>query len=101
MTQNIMPTADPEVWPQERLADEVAFAISVAGRLRREDREIAFALEITRLRAGIQAMLDGDYPCPGTYARNHTMCPHNVDWPESCWQCDEAWLVKVLKGDAP
>lgn len=42
---------DPDAWDAERLRDEVAFCVSPAGRLRREEREVAFALEIVRLRA--------------------------------------------------
>lgn len=42
-------STDPDVWDQGRLNSEVAFCVSSAGRLRREDREIAFALEIDRL----------------------------------------------------
>jgi hypothetical protein len=47
---------DPEAWEPERLDDEVAFAVSEAGRLRREEREVAFALEIIRLRAIIRIL---------------------------------------------
>ena len=43
-------TTGPDAWPDDRLRDEVAFCASVAGRLRREDREVAFALEIKRLQ---------------------------------------------------
>lgn len=49
---------DPDTWPQDKLLSDVAFTLSVAGRLRREDREIAYALEIERLRARIKELED-------------------------------------------
>ena len=45
---------DLDVWPVDRIRDEVAFCTSAAGRLRREDREVAFALEIERLHSIIR-----------------------------------------------
>lgn len=49
---------DLEAWEPKRLNDEVAFATSMAGRLRREEREVAFAIEIERLRTVIRAARD-------------------------------------------
>ena len=51
-------TPDLEAWDEQRLHDEVAFAVSAAGRLRREEREVAFAIEIIRLRTVIRAARD-------------------------------------------
>ncbi len=49
--------SDPDAWPDDRIDSEVAFTLSPMGRLRREEREIAFALEIQRLRAWLDAAL--------------------------------------------
>lgn len=93
---------DPDAWSQSDLADEVAFTISPAGRLRREDREVALALEITRLRAGIQAMLDGDYPHPRAYRSEPGMrCPHGTLYHDNCEQCNDEWLAGLLDGSKP
>lgn len=60
-----MPT-DPAAWPSDRLCDEVAFTISPIGRQRREDREVAFALEIERLRVVLRDIV----ACQERYARD-------------------------------
>lgn len=49
-------TPTTEAWSQDRLRREVDFCLSPARRLRREDREIAFALEIERLRARVDEL---------------------------------------------
>lgn len=54
------------------------------------------AAEIKRLRAGIQAMLDGNYPNPRSYRPGQ--CPHGHLYYEECGACDEAWLKAVLNG---
>lgn len=53
-------------------------------------------LEIMRLRAGICAMLSGNYPNP----RDHRpgRCRHGVHYWEECGQCSDAWLEHILKG---
>ena len=43
--------SDPDAWPADKLAAEVAFTLSPMGRERRESREVAMALEIERRRA--------------------------------------------------
>lgn len=57
--------------------------------------------EVARLRAGIQAMLDGDYPHPRKFRHTTRKCPHGTPYYEECAQCDDSWLVALLKGDGP
>lgn len=45
---------DPDTWPAERIADEVAYTLSDAGRSVCQPREIAFAREIKRLSGLLQ-----------------------------------------------
>ncbi len=53
---------------------------------------------IERLRSGIQAMLDGDYPHPRSYRSAPGMqCPHGIIYYEECSQCNDAWLQGLLK----
>lgn len=49
---------DPDAWNADYLRSEVEFCVSPAGRLRREDREVAFALEIERLRVALRECAD-------------------------------------------
>lgn len=50
--------------------------------------------EIERLRAGIQDMIDGDYPNP----RDHRplKCRHDTWYYEECKYCNDEWLQKLL-----
>lgn len=50
--------------------------------------------EITRLRAGIQAMLDGNYPNPRSYRPGK--CPHGLAYYEACENCAYEWLAGLL-----
>ena len=56
------------------------------------------AAEIQRLRAGIQAILDGDYPNP----RDHRpgKCEHGIYYWEPCEQCLDSALLAILNGAA-
>lgn len=54
------------------------------------------AAEIQRLRAGIQAMLDGNYPHPRSYRPGN--CPHGHLYYEECVACNAAWLTALLDG---
>ena len=49
-------TTDPEAWTDKKLYEEIAFILSPMGRLRRDDREVALAVEIVRLRAALEAI---------------------------------------------
>lgn len=50
--------------------------------------------EIDHLRAGIQAMLDGNYPHPRAHRPGD--CPHGTPYYQECAQCDTAWLQALL-----
>lgn len=49
-------------------------------------------------RAGIQAMLDGNYPCPRAYRNEGGQCPHGIWFYEACEMCNDEWLTKLLAG---
>jgi hypothetical protein len=51
--------------------------------------------EIERLRAGIRAMLDGDYPHPRSY--RPARCPHDTACFDECGQCNDEYLTELLK----
>lgn len=50
--------------------------------------------ELERLRAGIQAMLDGNYPHPRKYRPGK--CPHGTPYYDECTRCDGEWLRGLL-----
>lgn len=51
--------------------------------------------EVERLRAGIQDMLDGNYPHPRKYRPGK--CPHGTPYYDECLNCDDEWLRKLLE----
>ena len=55
---------------------------------------IDIAIDAERLRVGIQAYLDGDYPNP----RQHRpeSCGHGIPYYESCEQCIDAHFTAIL-----
>jgi hypothetical protein len=58
---------------------------------------ISAAAEIDRLRSGIQAMLDGNYPHPRAYRSAPGMeCPHGIPYYQDCGACNDAWLQGLL-----
>lgn len=59
-----------------------------------DDELLAAAAEIDRLRAGIQAMLDGDYPNPRSHRPGK--CPHGQPYYEECGECNDDWLTGIL-----
>lgn len=79
------------------IAADVAFTLSPMGRERREDREIAYAEEIVRLRAGIEAYLTGDYPNPRQHRPGN--CEHGVPYYEECGACDCAHFMRLLAAE--
>lgn len=54
--------------------------------------------EIERLRSGIQAMIDGNYPNPRAYrSAPNKKCPHGVFYYDECEACNDAWLMGLLQ----
>ncbi len=57
------------------------------------------AAEILRLRAGIYAILTGDYDNPRRYRPEP--CRHHVPYCDVCERCLDAALERVLRGEKP
>lgn len=91
------PFAD-DPWPNPNCDDPGchALALAVASDVNKA------ADETERLRSGVQAMLDGNYPHPRTYRSTPGMsCPHGQPYYEECEQCNEDWLWGLLSGARP
>lgn len=53
------------------------------------------AAENARLREGIQAFLDGNYPHPRSHRPNP--CPHGIEYWNDCGQCNDEHFERLLR----
>lgn len=80
-------TPDPDAYEQEDLRIAVEFALSPAGRLRREEREVALALEIVRLRRWLEWIAADDSDAEAALRGDRF------------WRLDDQPLRQVLAGE--